>query len=179
GTRRSRATGALPPPRPRQQVVGGVRCCLHRRRHPDDPRAGPGAERERARGALDRKRPPRVSRPPVDRRPPPPRARPPGLRAPLQPPKAAPRAQPPAARRRRRRSRRPARATDPRAPTRPPRRPYPRVPTRRLIEFPHPTGGGKPTPVGQAARHQAPPPYPTRKASQRSPVQPPPDAPCP
>ena len=54
-------------------------------KHQGHPHAGPGAERERARRALGRQRPPRVPRPAPDPRPPPARARPPRLRPPLQP----------------------------------------------------------------------------------------------
>jgi transposase InsO family protein len=42
-------------------------------------------------------------------------------------------------------SRRPAAATDRRPPTRPPWRDHPRVPTRRVTEFLHPTPAGGPT----------------------------------
>jgi hypothetical protein len=79
GPRRSQPPGALPRTRPRQQVRGSVRCRLRERRRPHHPHAGPSAERERARRALGRQRPPRVSRPAPDRRPPPRRTHPPRL----------------------------------------------------------------------------------------------------
>jgi putative transposase len=67
---------------------------LFDRRSQGHPHARPGAERERAHGALGRHRPPRMPRPAADPWPPPARARPPCLRQALQLRKTSPRTRP-------------------------------------------------------------------------------------
>jgi hypothetical protein len=86
--------GSLPDPGSRQQVHARLRLRLPKRRDRDRPRTGASPEGERGRRTLRPHGSSRMSRLAPDRRPPPPRAGAPRLRRPLQPPPAAPGAQP-------------------------------------------------------------------------------------
>src|SRR6266511_5138194 len=121
---------AVPNPRPRQQIHGGLRRGLPQRRHQSDPHPDPCTTSERLRRALRPHRPCRVSRLAAHPRPPPPRGGAARLHGALQPRTPPPRTRSPDPRDRRRGPFTYGRKDPPPGPT---GRTHPRVPPSRGV----------------------------------------------
>jgi hypothetical protein len=134
-----RTATALCAPRPRREVLSRVRRRVPRRGCRGGRHAGPGAERERLRRALDPYDPRRVPRLAADRQPWSPGSGPPEVCRALQPTSPTPSAWAPTAWSIRRSDPGWRGSASPGAPTRPPWWPASRVPASCMNAFTHPT----------------------------------------